>query len=456
MNYAVVDIETTGGSPRSSKITEIAIYIHDGEKIIDEFSSLVNPEMKIPEFIVNLTGITDHMVADAPKFHEIAKKIVQFTEDCVFVAHNVGFDYGITRQEFKNLGYDYRRPHLCTVRASRYILPGLESYSLGKLTRNLGIPITNRHRAGGDAFATAHLFTLLNNKSHLSIEKFIQHDINPSILHPNLDLEDLEALPSKTGVYQFYGELNELLYIGKSINIKKRVNQHLRNTKTKKGSELLNKICRIEYKLTGSELIALLEESRTIKEFKPKFNNALKKNKFPFGLFSYTDDVGYIRFYIELTSKKTDIPLTSFTTKREGVAFLTEWTEKYTLCQKLNDLYQSKNACFHYGIKQCNGACINKEETITYNQRTQDMVAFLNLNEETFYIIENGPQKSEKALVLVENGILVGYGFAPYHFHKQPVLRWKRYIDPIKEDRDSKTILGTYLRKNSQLSIVKF
>ena len=233
MHYAIVDIETTGGSPKSSKITEIAIYKHNGKEIIDEYVTLINPEMKIPEFIVRLTGISDKMVETAPKFYEVARKIIEFTEECIFVAHNVGFDYGIIRHEFKTLGYDYRKPHLCTVRASRYVIPGMESYSLGKLSRNLGIEIKGRHRAGGDALATAHLFTQLIEKDPQNLSTFIQEEINPKILHPNLDLESLENIPSKTGVYKFYDEDNRLIYIGKSKQIKSRVDQHLRNNKTK-------------------------------------------------------------------------------------------------------------------------------------------------------------------------------------------------------------------------------
>ena len=220
MNYVIIDIETTGGSPKSSKITEIAIYKHNGVSVIDEFSSLVDPEMKIPEFIVRLTGISDKMVEGQPKFFEIAKKIIEFTEGCIFVAHNVGFDYGIIRHEFKSLGFDYRRPHLCTVRASRYVIPGMESYSLGKLSRSLGIEIIGRHRAGGDALATAHLFTMLIDKDPGNLESFIQQEVNPKILHPNLDLETLDELPGKAGVYKFYNDLNQLIYIGKSKHIK--------------------------------------------------------------------------------------------------------------------------------------------------------------------------------------------------------------------------------------------
>jgi DNA polymerase-3 subunit epsilon len=150
MNFVIVDVETTGGSPKNSKITEIAMYKYDGIQIIDEYSSLVDPEIEIPAFIVRLTGITNDHVKNAPKFYEIAKTIIEFCEDTIFVAHNASFDYGMFRSEFKTLGYDFRKPHLCTVQAARQIIPGHDSYSLGKLSRAIGIEIKNRHRAGGD------------------------------------------------------------------------------------------------------------------------------------------------------------------------------------------------------------------------------------------------------------------------------------------------------------------
>ena len=162
--FVIVDVETTGGSPQNSKITELAMYKFDGTKIIEEFTTLLNPEMEIPEFIVRLTGITDQMVADAPKFFEVAKQILELTNNCVFVAHNVSFDYGMFRSEFKRLGYDFRLPHLCTVRSSRNLLPGHASYSLGKITRDLEISIIGRHRAGGDALATCKLFEIIYKK----------------------------------------------------------------------------------------------------------------------------------------------------------------------------------------------------------------------------------------------------------------------------------------------------
>lgn len=455
MHYAIVDIETTGGSPKDSKITEIAIYKHDGEKVIDEYESLVNPEIPIPPFIVNLTGINDQMVQGAPKFFEIAKKIIEFTQGCVFVAHNVGFDYGVLRAEFKSLGFDYRLPHLCTVRTSRYVLPGHDSYSLGKLTRALGIQLTGRHRAGGDALATAKLFTLLMEKDPKGLETFVQKELNPKRLHPNLNLDELEEIPNKTGVYKFYNDVNQLIYIGKSIHIKKRIDQHLRNNKTAKAIKMQREISRIEFELTGSELISLLKESQMIKENQPIYNRSLRRNKFPYGLYNYIDESGYIRLFIAKVSTKTEAPLTSFNTKKEGVAFLERKVEEYDLCTKLCDLYKSQSSCFQYTIKNCLGACIKEEATSSYNTRCQLLIDDLTLNGSSFYVVDKGRQRGEKSLVLVENGALKAMGYAPYHYKKVPPSQWIEFIDLIHDDRDARSILKLFLQKNEKHQIVK-
>ena len=411
--------------------------------------------MSIPPFIVNLTGISDHMVQNAPKFYEIAKQIVEFTEGCVFVAHNVGFDYGIIRHEFKSLGFDYRRPHLCTVRSSRYVIPGHESYSLGKLTRSLGIELLGRHRAGGDALATAKLFTLLYEKDPNNLSTFIQEEVNPKRLHPNLDIDALDEIPNKTGIYKFYNEFNQLIYIGKSIHIKKRVEQHLRNGKTKKGLQMQKEVSRIDYELTGSELIALLRESELIKEHQPIYNRSLRRNSFPYGLYDYTDDNGYIRFFIGQTSKLQESPLTSFNTKREGNAFMERMVEENELCQKLCDLYKTNSSCFQYTIKQCKGACIQEESAEEYNKRCQDIIDDLNLNSASFYIIDKGREKKEKSVILVENGSLKGLGYAPFHFNRLEPKKWDTFIDLTTEDRDARTILKLFLRKNKGHKIVE-
>ena len=162
--YAIIDIETTGQSALKGKITEIGIFIHDGTEIVESFSSLVNPECYIPQFITDLTGISNDMVKRAPKFYEIARKIVEITQDKIFVGHNVQFDYRFVQEEFKRLGYDYQRQTMCTVRLGRKFIPGHRSYSLGNICEELGISINGRHRAAGDAYATTKLFEIIMEK----------------------------------------------------------------------------------------------------------------------------------------------------------------------------------------------------------------------------------------------------------------------------------------------------
>ena len=219
--YAILDIETTGGKFNEEGITEIAIYQFDGHTITDQFSSLVNPERPIQPFVVNLTGINNSMLRNAPKFYEIAKRIIEITKDCILVAHNASFDYRILRTEFNRLGYNFEKETICTVELSKRLIPNLPSYSLGKLVRSLGIPITDRHRAQGDAKATLELFKLLLNKdvSKEIIKTYIKSNPKKQ-LQPNL-LEIKESLPSTTGVYYMHRQDGTIIYIGKSKNIQK-------------------------------------------------------------------------------------------------------------------------------------------------------------------------------------------------------------------------------------------
>lgn len=455
MIYSIIDIETTGGKPKDSKITEIAIYKHDGEKVIDEFVTLVNPEIPIPPFICNLTGINDQMVQDSPKFYEIAKKIVEFTKDTVFVAHNVAFDYGIIRHEFRNLGFDYRLPHLCTVRTSRHVIPGHDSYSLGKLTKDLGISLVGRHRAGGDAMATAKLFSILFEKDPNNLDTFIQREINPKHLHPKLNIAFIDELPAKIGIYKFYNEEQQLIYIGKSKNIKSRIGQHLRNTTTNKAIRMQKEIVRIDYELCGTELIALIKESILIKSHQPTYNSALKRNKFPYGIFKYVDNKGYIRLYVELTSKvKNEEASYTFKSKVEAVNFLHRQIEKHRLCQVLCGLYKSNSNCFQYEIKQCNGACIKEEIPEAYNVRIEAFLKQAHFENKSFYILDKGRSKQEKSLILIHQGSFVGFGFAPYNFNRLQEREWDEFIDRFEEDRDIITIIQSYLRKNEKHKII--
>ena len=281
--YSIIDIETTGSRNHQHKITEIAIINMDGREVVESFSTLINPQRNISYRISALTGITNDMVEDAPKFYEVAKKIVQMTEGRIFVAHNVYFDYNFIKQEFSDLGYQYKRKKMCSVKMARKAFPGKESYSLGKICQELGIEIKNRHRAMGDAKATAELFKLILKKPFQMEEHLVKE--SKVLVPPKLKTDDYESLPEKTGIYYFYDDSGNTLYVGKSKNIKKRVAQHFRlEMKRNKDIKLRKSIAKVAYEILGDELAALFLENHEIKVKRPYFNVSLKRNKFPYAV----------------------------------------------------------------------------------------------------------------------------------------------------------------------------
>jgi len=452
--YCILDIETTGGQFNEEGITEIAIYKYDGHEVVDQFISLVNPEKEIQPFVVKLTGINNAMLRSAPKFYEVAKRIIEITQDCIVVAHNSSFDYRILRTEFTRLGYDFIRPTLCTVELSKKLIPGMESYSLGKLVRALGIPVTDRHRASGDALATVKLFKLLLSKDTekeiliSSIKAEIKSGLTPKLL------DIVESLPYKTGIYYIHNEKGNLIYIGKSKNIKKRVNQHFTG-KTNKCKKIQLEVFAVTYEETGSELIALLKESEEIKINKPIYNRAQRKSIFQWALYEVLDDQGYLNLRLQKADgRKKEI--TAFTTIQEGKNALFRITEKYNLCQKLNGLYETQNGCFQYKIKECNGACLGKESPDEYNQRVEDFINEMTFENNNMIIIDRGRRVDERSAVLIENGIYKGYCFYDLNYQITNVEVLKNIIIPMQNNRDTRTIIQSYLRKNKVLKVMKF
>jgi DNA polymerase-3 subunit epsilon len=454
--YAVVDIETTGGSPVSEKITEIAIFIYDGNNIIDEFITLINPEKKIPYYITQLTGISNSMVAEAPKFYEIARKIIEFTENKIFVAHNVNFDYNFIKQEFKQLGVDFHREKLCTVNLSRKIIPGYRSYSLGKLCKEINIKIESRHRAAGDALATVKLFQYLQKKNGQDLEFSSLAGISKKDLHPNFNPEELKKLPNEAGVYYFYNDQNDLIYIGKSKNIHTRILSHFRNTSSKKAIEMRDSIASLDYELTGCELIALLKESYEIKQNKPKYNRAQRRAMAAYGLYSYTDTAGYIRFKVTRHTIKEISPICSFSSAKTGAGYLQRLVDKYNLCQKLCGLYSSTGACFHYEIMECKGACIGKEPPVEYNLRAYKVLEEHRFRHNSFYIIEKGRHDDEISVIMIENGKYNGFGYMDKNSYNDNFNILSDCIHQYNDDRDVQQILRHYLKNGRPLDLIPF
>ena len=449
--FAIVDIETTGNGNKGQKITEISIFVFDGKKIVNEFTSLVNPEQNIPPFITNLTGITNAMVRHAPKFYEIAKKVEEITADTIFVAHNVNFDYNIIKDEFKNLGFDFKRKKLCTVRLSRKIIPGLSSYSLGNICADENIPINGRHRAKGDAEATTELFRrLIERDDNFIINSFLNSRSREATLPPLLDKKVVDNLPETFGVYYFKNSAKEIIYVGKANNIKQRVISHFYDKK-KKEREMCLEIAYISYSETGSELLALLLESSEIKNQYPKYNRAQKNKKEAFGLFSYEDQKGIIHLAFNRI-KIAPNPIHSFYSLSECRNFIEKLCVEFNLCPKYCHLQTNIGRCFHHQIKECKGVCSDLETAKNYNERVLKAINSIGLALENIVIKENGRFENEIGFALILGGIYQGFGYIDKALDSELINAedYQLYVQPKRDNRDVQKILTAYLRKQKE------
>lgn len=336
--YAIIDVETTGGSAHRERLTEIAIAIHNGNKVIDTFESLINPERTIPPFIQRLTGITDDMVEDAPYFYEIAKKVVEMTEDCIFVAHNVKFDYMFIRSEYDRLGYSYQRRQLCTKQLSKKLFPEIGRYSLDRLIDFFGIHTDVRHRAMADVLATVEVFDHLieADREYGYFTSQINQGVKLSKLPESVTIEDIHNIPETSGIYYFFGENDHLLYVGKSKNIQKRVLQHFSNA-TNKSWKFLSRTFRIDYEVTGSEITAILREDEVIKKARPEYNVAQRKTQKPYGLRIVEDNTDPF-FHMELHPIVDDDEagfIKTYKSKRSGKLHVQQLLESHGLSEYL-------------------------------------------------------------------------------------------------------------------------
>lgn len=403
---------------------------------------------------MNLTGINNNMLRNAPKFFEVAKRIVEITEGTIVVAHNAQFDYRILRTEFKRLGFDFSKETLCTVELAKDLIPNQQSYSLGKLTRSLGIPVSDRHRAAGDAQATVKLFKMLLAKD--LDKKIIQESIR---LEPKYQMEPrlldiIDSLPSLTGVYYMHNSNGDIIYIGKSKNIRRRVNQHFTSTNPK-SKKIQLQVAAVTYEDTGSELVALLKESEEIKRNKPFFNRALKRTMFSHGLYSFTDENGYLNLKVSRANGKAS-PITTFSNMRSAKSFITKMAEEHNLCQKLTGLHYTSSNCFNYTIKQCFGACIDEEHFNDYNQRVKHIIDYHSFKNQNMVIIDRGRAVDERSAILIENGQFKGYGFYNLNYQINNLDVLQSIITPMIHNRDTQHIIQAYLRrKRKKLKIVQ-
>lgn len=450
--YAILDIETTGGKYNEEGITEIAIYKYDGHKVVDQFISLVNPEIPIQPFVVGLTGINNEMLRNAPKFYEVAKRVVEITSGCILVAHNAKFDYRILSTEFTRLGFEYERKSLCTVELAQKLIPGQKSYSLGKLVRALGIPLSDRHRANGDAQATVKLFKMLLAKD--TEKEILKSSVrnSPKYRMDTKLVQLLEDLPTITGVYYLHNSKGEIIYIGKSKNIRKKVTQHFTN-ENRKSLNIQKEVASVTYEATGNELNAFLKENEEIKHNKPKYNKASSKTIFNHALYKSVDANGYIHLKIEKADgRKKNI--TTFTNLQQAKTVLTKIVEEYQLCQRYTGLYSGSGSCFNFGIKECKGACLEKESPAEYNSRVEKAILKYSYENQNMLVIDRGRDIDEKSALLVEEGKFKGIGYFNLNYQLNNLEIIKSIITPMKSDRDAQHIIQNYLRKNKKLKII--
>jgi len=431
MLYAVVDIETTGGFASGNGITEISILVHDGSKVLESFETLINPKQEIPFYIQTLTGISNEMVSDAPVFEEVAPRIYELLHDKIFVAHNVNFDFSFVRHQLSQAGFQLVSKKLCTVRMSRKVIPGHSSYSLGKLCSALNIPLNDRHRAGGDAAATAILLSLLLEKDNeglisLSLNKASKEQILP----PNISRAQIEALPATPGVYYFKDQKGKIIYIGKAINLKKRVYSHFSGNSIKKQrQEFMKNIHQIEHKTCGTELMALILEASEIQKYWPENNKALKRPEQKFALYTFEDQNGFMRLGIDKYKKNTPA-LYTFNSLLAGQSMLRGMIKEHTLCEKLCFIQTHRASCTAYETENCHGACLGLEHPYSYNTRVKAAIAHLKSALPSFAIIDSGRNEEEQSCLWVEQGKFYGMGYISFHTDVTDMETLKSCIEP--------------------------
>lgn len=428
MQFAIVDIETTGGFPQQHGITEIAIVLHNGSEMEGKFSTLINPHQPIPPFIANMTGISDAMVAVAPDFSEVASKIYNLLKDRVFVAHNVNFDYSFVKHHLQMAGFNLQSPKLCTIRLSRKVFPGFRKYGLGHLCRELGIMIEGRHRAYGDALATSKVLDLvLQNNGSLLIREMLKKENKNQLLPPNLAEQQIKLLPEQPGVYYFLDQKGKVIYVGKAKNLKKRVISHFTGLDTsQKRQDFLRNIHSVNHSVCPTEFIACLLESVEIKRLWPVYNKSQKRFEQLWGIYHFEDIKGYLRLAID-KKRKYSTPLASF-------ALLVD--AHRTLWKLVKEFELNPFLCF-----LDNSIAQELPDPESYNNAVNRAIAWIGSKKETFFI------RDKAGCVLVENGRFYGMGQIPQDSDLSAIESIKAQLIEYPENEVMRSLIRNFAEK---------
>ena len=438
--YAVIDIETTGGQFNKEGITEIAIYKFDGVEIVDQFISLVNPEIPIQPFVVKLTGINNAMLRQAPKFFEVAKRIIEITEGCIIVAHNAPFDYRILKLEFDRLGYNFQKPTLCTVEMSKVLLPDAQAYSLGKLVRSLGIPIADRHRASGDAMATLKLFKLLLDKDidKQIVKQQIKNEVHQGISPKLFDI--LENIPTTIGIFYIHNDKGNIIFIGKSNNIRKKLNQ-IFTADTKIAKRIQKEVYTVTFEETGNELIALLKEREELLHNKPVLNPSQRKSPFLWSVYQEKLENGYETLKIHKSDGRKNA-VQSFKNQKSALQFINELYKENEIVEEVqNALSSAEN--IHY-------------PSVLHNELFVSLINANQLKYNNIIIVLKGRNLNEKSAVVIENGIFKGFCFFDLNYQILNTQVLSKILIPLIYTKDVLNTVKHYLYTKKDYKIISF
>lgn len=429
MRFAVVDIETTGGFPEQHGITEIAIVLMEGKEIEGQFSTLINPHQPIPPFIANMTGISDAMVSKAPSFELVAERIHELLQGRIFVAHNVNFDYSFVKYHLLQAGYHLQTPKICTIRMSRKVFPGFRKYGLGHLSRELGITIEGRHRAGGDALATAQIMQMIQEKDGLHVVKdMLKKENKMQILPPNLPEQQVKELPKNPGVYYFKDQKGKVIYVGKAKNIHKRVVSHFTGLDiSKKRQDFLRCIYSISFQICPTEFAASLLESVEIKRLWPIYNKSQKRYEQLWGIYHFEDSRGYFRLAIDKKVKHTK-PIASFSMLADAHRMLWKLVRDFQLHPVL--CFLDQNAVDDY------------PDMDEYNLSVMSAIHWVQSKNETYLIRE------KNNCVLIESGKFYGMGSIDMQTNITELSIIKPLLTEYPENEVIKSMIRNFVERN--------
>jgi len=446
--FAIVTMTTFGYKPNPLRIVQLSISKLKGEFYQTIFTTNINPEERIPNYIQERTGLTDSILLKAPTFSDVANTILQELENHILVGHNASFLHYALQSEFKYLGYSFKIPQLCTIRLAKKLMPNMTNYELPYLSSVLNIPFTPSNDL--EEYSNA-VDILLQRLIQLDDEDVISKFLAPKVekehfIPKNIQYQKLNTLPNVPGVYRFQDQSGETLYVGKAKDIKKRVLSHFYNS-SEKEIALCDATFHIDFETTGSELIALLREADLIDKIDPPYNYIQKKNYITYHIIPQKNKKGILQLKIE-RRPFAHSPTEIFLRRGDAIKRLIQLTEKFKLCPLQTGLKTKLGRCTHGEYNECDGVCTGEEEIGSYNHKVENALDYLNNENDNYIIFEKGRTKAERSFILILHGVYQGYGFIDNSQSFSSIEDFKDMLDSKKHSYHTAKIISSYRQRN--------